>query len=48
MKKNYIFAHNSIKAWGGGTKGLAVMSANNVSFFLTAPLIKACFEEIEM
>ena len=29
----------SVKAWGGGLKALADMSAKNVSFFWTAPLI---------
>jgi len=39
-KKNCIFAHMSVKPKeGGGAKALADMTAKNVSFFQTAPLI---------
>jgi len=39
-KKTYIFAHMSVKPKeGGGAKALADMTAKNVSFFQTAPLI---------
>ena len=36
-----MFTHMSIKAWGGGLKTLADMSAKNLSFFLwlTLPAI---------
>ena len=38
-KKTYIIAHMSVKAWGGGLKSLADMSAKNVRFFGRIPLV---------
>ena len=47
-EKTFIFAHMSSKAWGGGQKALADMSAWNVSFsfgqlHLGKTYIKKCF-----
>ena len=49
-KKNYIFAHVSVKAQRGGgvfLRALADMSAKNVSFFGRLPFTSAeLFEEL--